>query len=331
MGRAIALRLMCRGTVILSNKQLRALSHYIREDSSLCPLWLITTESTEEAKSHACDLARKIDHNGSVERHIRQNTRPDEIARLPAVIPSDLVRENVLLPKVPVEAAESSAPADNKATTEKTAPRPLIILHGLGRTKLSMLPLVWSAQSAGYDVTNYGYPSRRFTITEQATKLHEFLKERYPPETELNFVAHSMGNIVFRKMAEVYPGEHKIGRVVMLGPPNHGAEIADKLHRYRILAYLIGPALTELAKDFPAPPPASAEIGVIAGGKGTNKGYLPWIKGDNDGLVRIPETHIEGEKEHRVVKVPHTFLMWSPQVKREIFSFLEHGHFIPQS
>jgi triacylglycerol esterase/lipase EstA (alpha/beta hydrolase family) len=48
-------------------------------------------------------------------------------------------------------------------------------------------------------------------------------------ETNINFVTHSLGGILVRQYLSVHDIPN-LKYVVMLGPPNKGSEIVDKLH-----------------------------------------------------------------------------------------------------
>lgn len=71
----------------------------------------------------------------------------------------------------------------------------VILLHGLGRTPLSMVPLQIALELAGYRTVNQGYPSRGESIEALAAAhvAEALTKCASPPDVPVHFVAHSLG------------------------------------------------------------------------------------------------------------------------------------------
>jgi len=113
----------------------------------------------------------------------------------------------------------------------------VLVLHGLGRTSVSMRFLYLRLKTARFDADLMDYPSRAATISE----LTDMLFEQLPEEGKLNFVGHSLGGILAKNLMKRLPPERR-GRIVQLGAPNFGSEMADKAE---ILGPLMGPVLSE--------------------------------------------------------------------------------------
>src|SRR5947209_14030337 len=118
----------------------------------------------------------------------------------------------------------------------------VVLVHGLGRTAWSMKRLAWTLAAEGYRVINVSYPSTRLSIQDAADAwLAGLLQERASNrKAKIHFVTHSLGGIVLRQ----YLLEHQVenlGRVVMLAPPNHGSELADRLQHNFLYRRLTGP------------------------------------------------------------------------------------------
>ncbi len=67
------------------------------------------------------------------------------------------------------------------------------------------------------------------------------------------------------------------------------------------------------------------ELGIIAGNRGY---YLPtrvWIPGENDGLVSVASTRLEGMTDFLLLPVGHTFIMQKPLVIKQTLYFLRTG------
>ena len=186
-----------------------------------------------------------------------------------------------------------------------------------------MTPMERALEKAGYEVVNFGYPSRRETVAEAGRALADRLAglEARPDVSRIHFIGHSLGNIVIRwVLAErMQTPFDKLGRVVMLAPPNQGARLAD--HFAPWLSWLSQP-LPDLTtgSDSAArsiPTPQGVQIGIVAGSL--------------DHTVRIDETYLRGQTEQVVVPAGHTFIMRKPLVQRLAIRFLRNGSFAWQA
>ena len=208
----------------------------------------------------------------------------------------------------------------------------VVVLHGLWRTPLSMLAVEWALARAGYQVANVGYPSLTRTIEQNArTAVGEGLAHcRDAGSTRISFVTHSLGGILVRE----YLRDHDVpglGRVVMLGPPNQGSEMADYYSELITIDYLRPPALAQLGTGQASVPlalgPVDFELGVIAG-SAHRREFLPGLPaGPGDGTVTLQETVIAGMTDFIAVPTSHTLMMWNSEVLDQTLHFLRWGRF----
>jgi len=207
----------------------------------------------------------------------------------------------------------------------------LVLVHGLKRTRASMRPAALMARRRGYAVCNWGYSSARRGIHGRADALRRDL-DALPPlgDRRIHFLTHSLGGIIVRALITFGPPPN-LGRVVMLGPPNAGNEIAQHLRHTRIFRRIMGPAGLELgtgAESVPRRlPEATFELGVIAGVRRRPALFGRWIGTPNDGLVSVSATRLVGMRDHLIVHGGHGFLPWNPRALSQAFTFLATGHF----
>ncbi len=137
-------------------------------------------------------------------------------------------------------ALQTSA-ADNVASSNGET---VVVLHGLARSSASMSHMVRALEKAGYHVCNIAYPSREHSIEVLTTQfVAPAVRTCLSNKTDqAHFVTHSMGGVIVRQLARSAT-DLKIGRVVMLSPPNHGSEVVDKLGELSLFRAINGPEL----------------------------------------------------------------------------------------
>lgn len=210
----------------------------------------------------------------------------------------------------------------------------VVLLHGLARVSNSMLELESKLNRAGYRVENIQYPSRKqsvsdlavFAIGKGVTQCREYDAE------QIHFVAHSLGGILVRQ----YLTEHKLpelGRVVMLGTPNQGAVIVDRLQGWPGFA-LLGPSAREIGTGphsiIPTLEQVDFELGVIAGDVSINPLGFVLLGEDSDSVVTVESTRVESMAGHLVLPVIHNIMMRDDAVIDNAIHFLKTGKFIPR-
>lgn len=210
----------------------------------------------------------------------------------------------------------------------------IILLHGLARTDRSMHKLQRALQKEGYSVHNVGYASTRNNIETLAEESIGRVLTACSAAGKVHFVTHSLGGILVRQ----YLRHHQIdnlGRVVMLGPPNKGSEVVDKLRDFPGFYFLHGEAGLELGTGESSVPnslgKANFDLGVIAGTRSVNLILSRMIPGADDGKVSVENTRLEGMSDHLEMGVTHTFMMRDSKVIDQVIHYLRFGSFRRES
>lgn len=237
---------------------------------------------------------------------------------------------------------EECAAALDRIREEQQLPpmsgKAVILLHGLARSRSSMQGLAdYLQEHGGYATFCVGYPSTQGTIGEHAAQLAEILAHLEGIE-EINFVAHSLGNLVVRHYVAdclasdgAQPLDPRIKRMVMLGPPNHGSRRAEAWAGSNLFDLVLGDTgqqlasgWTELEAQLATPP---FEFGIIAGGRGDDEGWNATEPGDDDGTVSVATTQLAGARDFIVIRTRHAFLMSNAQSREYALHFLQDGCF----
>ncbi len=232
-----------------------------------------------------------------------------------------------------VSASENYSSAQIEKGQNSESRELVVLLHGLARGSNSMSRLEKALKEEGYLVLNLDYPSRKYRFEYLADKyLHTSLLENNANKaSKLHFIGHSMGGILARYYISKYRPEN-LGRVVTLGTPNRGSELADMVNNYSLIRKIFGSSLEQLSPQSRFMQNLSNEVdyelGVIAGNFSLNPiNSLLIVPGADDGTVSVESTKIEGMKEHKVVKAAHVSLSKNIDAISSAVRFIKYGSF----
>ena len=214
----------------------------------------------------------------------------------------------------------------------------VIVMHGLNRSHSHMRRIAaFLKRQGGYAVFNVEYPSSRAGVDQHAEQLAQVIASLEGIE-RIHFVAHSLGNLVIRRWltmnTDPATGEYRdqrVGRFVMLGPPNHRPFIARVLVPIDPANAVAGQAGRDLQRDWEKLAPNLAtprrDFGILAGGKGDGDGWNPLISGDDDMLVGVDEAKLKGAADFRLVSCIHAWMPDDEDIQKMSLAFIKNGRF----
>lgn len=215
----------------------------------------------------------------------------------------------------------------------------VVLLHGLGATRGTMEGLGTFLETEGkFEVVNVTYASTRAELSRHAASLAKVI-DGLRDATEIHFVAHSLGNMVLRQYltdpqrpGQPRPIDPRIRRIVMLGPPNQGAQWGARFKDLLIFEPVVGKSAAQVSdlnvdlNKLLATP--TVEFGIVAGAQGNGRGLNPLIGGDDDLIIGLEETKLAGARDFLTVPVVHRWLMDDAKVRECTVRFLQHGYFV---
>ena len=208
----------------------------------------------------------------------------------------------------------------------------VVLLHGISRTSRSFRKMEAAIEGCGFAALNLGYASRRKALEQLAEDIHPAIEGFAAGiEGSIHFVGHSMGGLLARAYLARYR-PRRLGRVVMLGTPNSGSEIADRLKNVLPYRAWFGPAGQQLITTRDAAldailPPIDYPVGIIAGDRSIYPISSVFLPRPHDGRVSVENTRLDGMIDHVVIGVSHPSLVRSRLAIEQTIAFLRHGRF----
>jgi len=203
----------------------------------------------------------------------------------------------------------------------------VVLVHGMGRTPLSMLRLRRRLKRAGHTPILFGYSPTFETLQGASARLANLIKRRVDT-ANYALVGHSLGTVIIRS-ALCQLENRAPSACFFLAPPMLACKAARHFSRFRLYKWITGEMGQLLAQDafmlgLPMPPVPTR---IYAGVGGPRASWLPFGMEANDGILSVSEA--SGRFAAQVIRVPalHTFIMNSPQVFDDMNRFLESiGH-----
>jgi|TARA_R110000868_G_scaffold146253_1_gene367037 pimeloyl-ACP methyl ester carboxylesterase len=215
----------------------------------------------------------------------------------------------------------------------------VVLLHGATGSYADMVELERALVNAGYEVHNWDYPSTALTVKECA----EHITQRHLSSTfnasaqKTHFVGFSMGGLVVENIIKDHAPQC-LGRVVTLGTPYHGSDVADFMQsrplNRKYYGFTFGPAGNELTTAFRGAvmlnmQPLSYDLGCISGDQ--NNAYFVarhlFNGKPNDGRVAVESTKHPYMIDHALIHADHAQLVLDPQAHQSTINFLQSGSF----
>ncbi|HEU4600529.1 MAG TPA: alpha/beta hydrolase [Steroidobacteraceae bacterium] len=203
----------------------------------------------------------------------------------------------------------------------------IVLVHGLWMSGFELGVLKHRLEASDeFRACAFSYASLAGSMNDHVRALLEFVRAQ--SAQTLHFVGHSLGGLVILRALMEAP-DLPSGRAVLLGTPLQGSRAAQGIARLPFGKMILGAAVQEECVQFaPREWSGPREVGIIAGSMGMGLGRLvAKLDVDNDGTVLVEETKLPGAKDHIVLPVSHTGLVFSAAVAEQTLVFLREGQF----
>ncbi len=210
--------------------------------------------------------------------------------------------------------------------------RVVVLVHGMTGQRSDLAGVgTYLTDNIDATIVQFGYASTRGTLEDHAAALAKVIERLDTGVDQIDIVAYSMGNLVVRR----YLYDHqdpRIKRLVMIGPPNHGAKLAADWGENPVFlavvgasAYQMGAGWETTVKSLAQP---TCEFGIIAGCKGNDSGYSAKLAGDDDILLSVSTTRLAGARDFKQIEGVHHLLPRQQICREYVLRFLQQGYFV---
>ncbi|MDY7546990.1 alpha/beta hydrolase [Glaciimonas sp. CA11.2] len=217
--------------------------------------------------------------------------------------------------------------ADHAAITDKSATKVrAILVHGMGRTPLSMLILAARLRAAGLRPALFGYSAAFERWDPCVKKLHHYLARNVAGQRYI-VIGHSLGCLL--TLAALPDMVQQPEACFFLAPPMQASQMARTFSRWRLFKLMTGEigqflGQQDWTRQLPIP---AVPTTIYAGSAGPRGRWSPFGGEANDGILTVSETQMANIPSI-VVPSLHTTIMNSRRVCDDIVAKVNNKKFV---
>lgn len=201
----------------------------------------------------------------------------------------------------------------------------VLLVHGLGRTPLSLIRLGAYLRRHQHDAEFFGYVAMLERFDAVRSRLRKRLEQFAERTSAFAVIGHSLGGVLLQAALINWPKHlNPPAHLITLGTPTRVPRLVQRAHKlwpYRLLAGEAGQVLAD-ADALHAPGALEPRWTVISGTRGWRGRWSPFGTEANDGLVAVSETRSAMASVHIEVPAVHTFMMEHAGVRATIIQTL---------
>lgn len=209
------------------------------------------------------------------------------------------------------------------ASGQPTGGLDVILIHGMGRTPLSMALLQNRLRAAGFKPSLFGYSATLERFVPCTARLVAKIRQT-TGNRPYALVGHSLGTVLIRGALPELTANPPLA-CFFLAPPSVACRAARFFAGNPLYKLLMGEMGQQLADEafMAGLPKPLANTWVVAGTKGLGERFSPFGAEPNDGILSVAETQVGPEIPLIQIPATHTFIMNSPQVAGHIVQTLK--------